>query len=134
MGLGEAYVFYGLAKVVVILGAHCAVPWDTFLYRHRLLSPVAWVIERTISTPSTHYAHHGMDPADGVTNYNGNYGNLLFFWDVLFGTARITRRYPVQFGVAGEQRPTYLRQIFFPLFRGWTSSARQPVDAARQVT
>ncbi len=76
--------------------------------------------------------HHGMDPADGVTHYNGNYGNLLFFWDVLFGTARITRRYPQEFGVAGEDRPTYLRQIFFPLFRGWRRPAPTPPEAARQ--
>ncbi len=116
-GLGEAYVYFGLVKVVVILGAHCAVPWDAFLYRHRWLSPVAWVVERTISTPATHYAHHGMDPRDGVTNFNGNYGNLLFFWDVLFGTAKITRRYPENFGVLDDERPTFLRQIFFPLFR-----------------
>ena len=50
-------------------------------------------------------------------NFNGNYGNLLFFWDVLFGTAKITRRYPENFGVLDDERPTFLRQIFFPLFR-----------------
>jgi sterol desaturase/sphingolipid hydroxylase (fatty acid hydroxylase superfamily) len=127
LGLGEAYLYYGLVKVVVIMGAHCAVPWDAFLYRHSWLSPLAWVIERTISTPSTHHAHHGMNPADGVTNYNGNFGNLLFFWDVLFGTARITRRYPEAFGVAGEPRPDYLRQIFFPLFRGWRGNSKKPI-------
>ena len=119
LGFGTVLVAYSLVKALVIFGAHCAVPWDAFLYRHKFLSPVAWVVERVISTPSTHYAHHGMDPADGVTNYNGNYGNLLFFWDVLFGTARITRRYPTAFGIAGEQRATYLRQLFFPLFRSW---------------
>ena len=122
LGLGPVYIFYALVKALVIFGAHCAVPWDAFLYRHKWLSPVAWVIERTISTPSTHYAHHGMDPADGVTNYNGNFGNLLFFWDVLFGTARITRRYPTEFGIAGTRRPTFSRQLFFPLFRGWKQS------------
>lgn len=119
LGFGAVFVVYSLFKALVIFGAHCAVPWDAFLYRHRFLSPVAWVVERTISTPSTHYAHHGMDAADGVTNYNGNYGNLLFFWDVLFGTARITRRYPTEFGIASERRATFMRQLFFPLFRSW---------------
>jgi sterol desaturase/sphingolipid hydroxylase (fatty acid hydroxylase superfamily) len=119
LGFGVVFVAYSLVKALVIFGAHCAVPWDAFLYRYRFLAPVAWVVERSISTPATHYAHHGMYPADGVTNYNGNYGNLLFFWDVLFGTARITRRYPTQFGIAGDQRATYLRQLFFPLFRSW---------------
>ena len=29
---------------------------------------------------------------DGIGHYTGNYGNLLFIWDIIFGTARITRR------------------------------------------
>jgi sterol desaturase/sphingolipid hydroxylase (fatty acid hydroxylase superfamily) len=116
LGLGEVFVVYLLFKALVIYGAHCAVPWDAFLYRHKALSPIAWVIERAISTPSTHHAHHGMNAEDGVTNYNGNYGNLLFFWDVLFGTARITRRYPTEFGLPGEQRATFLKQLFYPFF------------------
>ena len=116
MGLGKVFVVYSLFKALVIYGAHCAVPWDAFLYRHKFLSPLAWVIERTISTPSTHQAHHGMYAEDGVTNYNGNYGNLLFFWDVLFGTAKITRRYPTEFGLPGEQRATFLKQLFYPFF------------------
>lgn len=119
LGFGAVFVVYSLLKALVIFSAHCAVPWDAFLYRHRFLSPVASVVERVISTPSTHSAHHGMDPADGVTNFNGNYGNLLFLWDVLFGTARITRRYPAEFGIAGDRRATYMRQLFFPLFRSW---------------
>lgn len=116
LGLGEVFVVYSLFKALVIYRAHCAVPWDAFLYKHKALSPIAWVIERTISTPSTHHAHHGMNADDGVTNYNGNYGNLLFFWDVLFGTARITRRYPTEFGLPGEQRVTFLKQLFYPFF------------------
>ena len=119
LGFGMVLVIYSLFKALVIFGAHCAVPWDAFLYRHRFLSPVAWVVERVISTPATHQAHHGMHADDGVTNYNGNYGNLLFFWDVLFGTARITRRYPSEFGIDGKQRASFMRQLFFPLFRSW---------------
>ncbi len=130
LGFGMVLVVYSLFKALVIFGAHCAVPWDAFLYRHKFLSPLAWVVERTISTPSTHYAHHGMDEADGVTNYNGNYGNLLFFWDVLFGTARITRRYPESFGLPGEKRATFMRQLFFPLFRSWRSDRAKSAEKA----
>lgn len=132
LGLGPVFVVYSLFKALVIFGAHCAVPWDAFLYRHKWLSPAAWLIERTISTPSTHYAHHGMNPADGVTNYNGNYGNLLFFWDVLFGTARITRRYPTEFGIAGEKRATFSRQLFFPFFQGWKNGDKSNIGSANQ--
>ena len=119
LGLGHVYMYYGLTKVLVILGAHCAVPWDKFLYKNDRLSWLAWIVERTISTPSTHHAHHGMNVSDGVTNFNGNYGNLLFLWDVIFGTAKITRDYPNAYGVPDDRRPTFLRQIFFPFLRSW---------------
>jgi sterol desaturase/sphingolipid hydroxylase (fatty acid hydroxylase superfamily) len=87
------------------------------LYKRRWLSPLMWVLERTISTPATHSAHHGRHLDDGVTHYKGNYGNLLFFWDVLFGTARITRRYPEKFGVENLDPVSAPRQLFWPLIR-----------------
>ena len=74
-----------------------------------------WVVERTISTPATHSAHHGKHVSDGVTNYKGNFGNLLFFWDVLFGTAKITRRYPDEIGVENLPETTVAEQLIWPL-------------------
>ncbi|MEO1230388.1 MAG: sterol desaturase family protein [Myxococcota bacterium] len=98
-GFGAVYPVYLAAKMTVIIGAHSSVPWDAPLYRWRLTRPLMWVVERVISTPATHAAHHGLHAGDGVTHYKGNYGNFLFLWDVLFGTARITRRRPVEFGI-----------------------------------
>ena len=120
MGLGAVYPWYVLVKMLVIFGAHSEIRWDSGLYRHRWLHPLAWLVERTISTPATHYAHHAMTQADGIGHYKGNYGNLLFFWDVLFGTARITRQYPARSGlyddvVYGPERWTV--QLFYPLLR-----------------
>ena len=95
------------------------------LYRRAWLSPIMWVVERLISTPATHSAHHGRHLDDGVTHYKGNYGNLLFFWDVLFGTARITRRYPEQYGVENLEPVSASHQLLWPLVRDHaaTSSA-----------
>jgi hypothetical protein len=93
---------YLVVKVAVILGAHCAWPWDAPLYRIRALRPLMWVIERAISTPATHWAHHALTNADGIGHYKGNFGNLLFFWDVLFGTFHITRKYPAQIGLQDD--------------------------------
>jgi sterol desaturase/sphingolipid hydroxylase (fatty acid hydroxylase superfamily) len=76
-----------------------------------------WWVERIISTPSTHSAHHGYNNEDGITTYKGNYGNLLFFWDLLFGTAKITRRYPEQYGVQGMLKSEWPEQLFWPLFK-----------------
>ena len=52
-----------------------------------------------------------------MTNYKGNYGNLLFFWDVLFGTAKITRRFPEQFGVENLPDTSAGEQLLWPLVR-----------------
>jgi sterol desaturase/sphingolipid hydroxylase (fatty acid hydroxylase superfamily) len=118
LGVGWTYIPYMLAKQLVILGAHCAWSWDEPLYKIRALGPLMWMLERTISTPATHRAHHAITNKDGIGHYKGNYGNLLFFWDVLFGTARITRRYPAQYGLRddrlfGDERWDF--QMFYPL-------------------
>ncbi len=112
-------MYYQVTKLVVTMAAHSELRWDRWLYRSPRLAPLAWVVERTFSTPATHFAHHAaMD--DPVGNPNGNFGNLLFFWDVLFGSARITRRYPERFGLpeepGGKPDPWYVLS-FYPLFR-----------------
>jgi len=117
LGMGYAYLFYMPVKLTIILLAHSETKWDRFLYRYRVLGPLAWVVERTISTPSTHYAHHGLTADDGVSNPNGNFGNLLFIWDVLFGTAKITRQYPKRFGAWNQVKEPWYVQLLFPIIR-----------------
>jgi sterol desaturase/sphingolipid hydroxylase (fatty acid hydroxylase superfamily) len=120
LGFGAVYPWYVLVKMLVIFGAHSELRWDQFLYRSRWLHPLAWLIERTISTPATHFAHHAITQDDGVGHYKGNFGNLLFLWDVLFGTAKITRRYPPRVGLVddldhGPER--WWVQLLYPLFK-----------------
>lgn len=117
LGGAWVYTYYLVIKMAVIFGAHCDVRWDAPLYKVKWLSPIMWVVERTISTPSTHSAHHGKHAADGITHYKGNYGNLLFFWDVLFGTAKITRQYPEEIGVEDLPDTTAAEQLLWPLIR-----------------
>ena len=115
LGMGYVYLFYLPIKLIVILLAHSETKWDKFLYRYKILSPLAWIIERTISTPSTHFANHGLTAEDGVSHPNGNYGNLLFFWDIIFGTAKITRKYPSKFGAWNQLKEPWYVQLFFPI-------------------
>lgn len=117
LGMGYAYILYLPVKLIVILGAHSETKWDRFLYKYPVLHPVAWVVERTISTPSTHYAHHGLTAEDGISHPNGNFGNLLFIWDILFGTAKITRKYPSKFGAWNKFKEPWYVQLMFPLVR-----------------
>ena len=117
LGMGYVYIFYVTVKLIVILLAHSETKWDRFLYRYKVLHPLAWIIERTISTPSTHFAHHGLTAEDGISHPNGNFGNLLFFWDILFGTAKITRKYPETFGAWNQIKEPWYIQLLFPIFR-----------------
>lgn len=136
LGFGAVYPFYVLVKMLVIFGAHSELRWDRVLYRHRWLHPVAWVVERTISTPATHFAHHAYAQDDGVGHYSGNFGNLLFVWDMLFGTARITRRYPPRVGLKddtdhGPER--WWVQLLYPLLKsGRAGSTLAPAAIAAE--
>jgi sterol desaturase/sphingolipid hydroxylase (fatty acid hydroxylase superfamily) len=120
LGLGNAYLVYVVLKLTIIMGAHAAVPWDRPLYRIRALRPLAWVLERTVSTPATHWAHHALTNDDGIGHYKGNFGNMLFVWDILLRTAKITRRYPPEVGlrddlVFGKER--WFVEMFYPLLQ-----------------
>lgn len=129
LGLGWVYAGYIVVKLLVITGAHSDVAWDKPLYAIKWLSPVMWVVERTISTPATHHAHHGRHADDPAVNYKGNYGNLLFFWDVLFGTAKITRQFPQSYGVENLAPATLGQQLLWPIFpenKDDTSIAPEP--------
>jgi len=120
LGFGTVYLVYIVVKLAVILGAHSAVPWDEPLYRVRWLHPLAWLIERAISTPATHWGHHALTNDDGIGHYVGNFGNLLFFWDVLFGTAKITRRYPAAVGLPDDRafgKERWYTEMFYPLLQ-----------------
>ncbi len=117
LGFYPVYAVYLIVKMAVIFAAHSSWRWDAPLYRIPALAPLMWIVERTISTPATHAAHHGLHADDGATHYKGNYGNLLFFWDVLFGTAKITRTYPQDFGIENMAPASTARELAWPLVR-----------------
>lgn len=131
LGGGWVYAVYLVMKMTVIFGAHSDVRWDAPLYKIKWLSPIMWVVERTISTPATHSAHHGKHVSDGITNYKGNFGNFLFFWDVLFGTAKITRQYPEQMGVENLPETNVSEQLLWPLFRARPKSIQPFVSEVK---
>jgi len=118
LGFGWVYVGYTVVKLAVIMGAHSTLRWDRFLYQTPALAPLAWLVERTISTPATHFAHHALVQDDGIGHYTGNYGNLLFVWDVLFSTAHFSRRYPPAYGLMDDRRhgpEAWTTQMIYPL-------------------
>jgi sterol desaturase/sphingolipid hydroxylase (fatty acid hydroxylase superfamily)/rhodanese-related sulfurtransferase len=117
LGLGYAALFVTGIKSLITLGAHSSIPWDRPFYKYKVLHPVAWVMERLISTPATHQAHHADTDGDGVGHYKGNFGNMFFLWDVIFGTGIITRRYPKTFGIKQYKEEEWWVQFMWPFFK-----------------
>ena len=123
---GIVYALYIVVKLTIIMGAHCAWRWDEPLYKIPAMRPIMWVLERTISTPATHWAHHAITQKDGVGHYKGNFGNMLFIWDLIFGSALITRKYPEKVGLIDDKlfgQERWYHQMFFPLFQSQRQSS-----------
>lgn len=123
---GIVYALYIVVKLTIIMGAHCAWRWDEPLYKIPTMRPIMWVLERTISTPATHWAHHAITQKDGVGHYKGNFGNMLFIWDLIFGSALITRKYPEKVGLIDDKlfgQERWYHQMFFPLFQSQRQSS-----------
>lgn len=115
-GLGQVVAVSLVIKLVVVISSHAEKPWDKFFYDRPQLSWVMAIIERIIVTPSTHRGHHGKTIDDGVSNPNGNFGNMFFIWDQIFGTAKINRRYPEVYGIENDKaKDTWQAEFFWPL-------------------
>ena len=114
LGFIKVYLVYTVIKLLIVMGAHSEIRWDSILYRYKILHPLAWLVEHTISTPATHFAHHGLSNNDGISNNNGNFGNMLFIWDQLFGTAKFTRQYPTDFGIENDPKDPWYVMLYYP--------------------
>ncbi|MGA2132096.1 MAG: sterol desaturase family protein [Bryobacteraceae bacterium] len=128
VGLGAPSIFALVMKSVVTTMAHSSIRWDKPLYEHRLLHPLAWVLERLVSTPATHHAHHADRTDDGVGFYKGNFGNMFFLWDVIFGTALITRRYPGSYGISHYERDEWYAQLLWPIVKSRVEGSELAAD------
>ena len=116
-GLYQEMILAIILKQIIVTGAHSEARWDSFLYKYQSLHPIAWVIERVISTPATHFAHHGKTADDGISNPNGNFSNMFFLWDVIFGTARITRKYPSVYGIPDDPDDDWKSHLYYPFIK-----------------
>ena len=116
-GLYQEMILAIILKQIIVTGAHSEARWDSFLYKHKSLHSIAWVIERVISTPATHFAHHGKTADDGISNPDGNFSNMFFLWDVIFGTAKITRKYPTVYGIPNDPDDDWKSHLYYPFIK-----------------
>ena len=117
LGFGPAAVVVLGVKSTITTMAHSSIPWDKPLYRYKALHPIAWIVERVISTPATHHAHHASTTDDGIGYYKGNFGNMFFLWDVIFGTGYISRQYPKEYGISHYEGDPWYAQLLWPIFK-----------------
>jgi len=96
LGLGYAALFVTGVKSLITLAAHFEqFPGTSLFINIKILHPVAWVLERLISTPARIMLIMPIRRMTGVGNYKGNFGNMFFIWDVIFGTALLPQALPV---------------------------------------
>ena len=115
LGGSKAIAIGLILKQLVIISSHSKLKWDTILYRQKILNPISWVLEHIIVTPAFHYAHHGKSMKDGVSDPNGNFGNMFSLWDQLFGTAKFTRKFPSSLGLQREVNDKWTAQLLYPI-------------------
>jgi sterol desaturase/sphingolipid hydroxylase (fatty acid hydroxylase superfamily) len=128
VGLGYPALFVKVIKSIITTLAHSSIAWDKPFYQNKWLHPIAWVLERTISTPATHHAHHADTTDDGVGNYKGNFGNMFFIWDVIFGTGVISRQYPKSYGIKFYKEEEWYAQFLWPILKSKKVGSELAVD------
>jgi hypothetical protein len=52
---------------------------------------------------------------DGISDPNGNYGNMFSIWDQIFGTAKFTRQFPTMIGLVNDPKDKWAASYFYPL-------------------
>jgi sterol desaturase/sphingolipid hydroxylase (fatty acid hydroxylase superfamily)/CDGSH-type Zn-finger protein len=115
LGGGIAVAVGLVLKQLIIISSHSTVLWDKPLYKIKFLHPLLSIVERIIVTPAFHHAHHGKSKIDGISDPNGNFGNMFSFWDQLFNTAVFTRKYPASYGLQNDPKEHWTESYFYPL-------------------
>ena len=52
---------------------------------------------------------------DGISDPNGNFGNMFSLWDQMFGTAKFTRQFPTELGLINDPKDKWTASYFYPL-------------------
>ncbi|WP_372876771.1 sterol desaturase family protein [Spongiibacter marinus] len=114
-GLGEAFLAAVFVTYLVNLGTHSSYRWDLWLRNKApVLEPVWKVIERVVTLPDTHHAHHAYGKS---AHPNGNYAVTVFLFDMLFGTAKIPNGRQTRYGLPISPRLHWAEELLWPVVR-----------------
>lgn len=117
LGGAKAVAIGLILKQIVIIGSHSTLHWDKPFYESKILRPIVSVLERIFITPAFHHAHHGKSMLDGVSDPNGNYGNMFSLWDQMFGTAKFTGKFPTELGLMNDPKEEWTAAYFYPAIK-----------------
>ena len=123
--LNMLWHFFSGTFVLMLLGAseHIVVVYLTVAavasaFQHANIGLKFGWLNYIFSTNELHRWHHSTGPGEG----NSNYGSVLIFWDILFGTRfMIANAQPARLGLydnSGYPQASYLKQFFRP-FMAW---------------
>ena len=114
-GQAEAYVAAIMITFLTNVLTHSNFRWDLWL-RNKMPwgEPLWWVIERVITLPDTHHAHHAYGKS---AHPNGNYAVTLFIFDVIFGTAKIPNSRQQQYGLPISPRLHWAEELLWPVVK-----------------
>lgn len=115
LGSAQAVALGLVLKQLIIIGSHSTESYDKILYKYHFLHPIATIWERIFITPAFHHAHHGKSKVDGISDPNGNFGNMFSIWDQLFGTATFTRQFPLAYGLENDPKEHWTAAYLYPL-------------------
>ncbi len=122
LGGGYAVAIGLVLKQLIIISSHSTLSWDKHLYKNKITSAIMSVIERIIVTPAFHHGHHGKSKLDGISDPNGNFGNMFSIWDQLFGTAVFSREFPTEYGLQIATNEKWTTSYFYPAVKSKDSS------------
>lgn len=112
LGLGNIVIVSTLVIGMHNVITHYGFEWDRKLYRMPVIGKLMMAIERVFNTPSLHRGHHGLGE-NGVPF--GNYGQTLFIWDQIFGTATfLGDKIPERYGTIAQDRSKWHQQLWWP--------------------
>jgi len=112
LGLLDVFAASTLITFIVNILTHTAYRWDLWLRRLPGMNPFFNVLEKVVTLPDTHHAHHGMGRK---AHMRGNYAVTIFLFDTLFGTSRIPRARQERFGLPG--RFDWKEELAWPVLR-----------------
>ncbi len=115
LGGAKAVAIGLILKQLIIISSHSTLPYDKFLYKYKFLDPFTKIYERIFITPAFHHAHHGKTKRDGISDPNGNFGNMFSLWDQLFGTASFKRAFPVEYGLENDPKEHWTATYLYPI-------------------